>query len=113
MTDFEEKVLNLLESIDKKLDKLLGSGTGTKEPVSQPVESSEPHMVKPSSIIEKQEAEERDAEKPAVEGRRVCPDCGGTAFNTQEDKNNILHSMGGMKIYAKKYICKNCGKEVQ
>jgi len=113
MTDFEEKVLNLLKSIDKKLDMLLGSGTGAKEPVSQPVGSSEPHMVKPSSIVEKQEAEERAVEKPAVEGRRVCPDCGGTAFNAQEDKNNILHSMGGMKIYAKKYICKNCGKEVQ
>ena len=51
-------------------------------------------------------------EKPPIEGRRVCPECKGTAFNAVEDKSQVLHQMGGVKIYAKKYICRGCGAEV-
>lgn len=118
MSEFEQKVLKLLEDINGKLDSLLKGGTGTS-PATATVASSAPAPVtepesgrpKPSELVERQKEEERMKEKPPVEGRRVCPQCGGTAFNTIEDKSQVLHQMGGVKIYAKKYICKSCGAE--
>jgi hypothetical protein len=114
MTDFEEKVLSSLKKIDEKLDKLLGAkGTETDSkpsPTPSPTPSNEVY-VKPSAIVEKQEEEEKTKEKPPVEGRRVCSSCGGTTFNTEEDKSQVLFQQGGMKIYAKKYICRNCSAE--
>ena len=105
MTEFEEKVLSLLEKINGKLDTLLNKGTSTPSaPEIKPT-------VKPSELVEKQEEEARAVEKPPVEGRRICPKCGGTAFNTVEDQSQVLFQQGGIKIYAKKYICKNCGTE--
>jgi hypothetical protein len=113
LTDFEEKVLDLLEGINKKLDTLL---TGSKSLASHN-HISESHntegYVKPSEVVEKQEEEEKALEKPPVEGRRVCPECGGTDFRSEEDKGQILHQMGGIKIYKRVYICKRCGYEVQ
>ena len=110
MSEFEEKILNLLKKIDEKLDKLLDTkesgGGGTKT-----VASTEERYVKPSAVVEKQEEEQKAIEKPPVEGRRVCPACGGTTFNTEEDKTQVLFQQGGMKIYAKKHICKSCGTE--
>ncbi|MHA1191462.1 MAG: hypothetical protein ACTSP9_04105 [Promethearchaeota archaeon] len=105
MTEFEEKILSLLGTINEKLDKLLN----VKAP-----QSSIPEIratVKPSEVVEKQEEEEKAIEKPPVEGRRICPKCGGLAFNTVEDQSQVLFQQGGMKIYAKKYICKSCGTE--
>jgi hypothetical protein len=67
--------------------------------------------VKPSVLVEKQQEEERAKEKPPVEGRRVCPACGGTSFNTEEDKSQVLFQQAGIKIHPKKYICRNCGTE--
>jgi len=124
LSEFEGKILNLLEKIDEKLDKLLGTkssgSVGTKAVVSteevsvkhSAVVSAGEVSVKPSAIIEKQEEEQKAIEKPPVEGRRVCPSCGGTAFKTEEDRSQVLFQQGGMKIYAKKYICKSCGTEV-
>ncbi|MFX1315908.1 MAG: hypothetical protein ACFE9T_08600 [Promethearchaeota archaeon] len=108
---FEEKVLNMLEKIDMKLDRLLGDESSRK---SEPriASSSMTETVKPSNIVEKQDAEEKAKERPPVEGRRVCPECGGTSFNTEEDKSQVLFQQGGIKIFAKKYVCRNCGKEV-
>ncbi len=105
MTDFENKVLKLLEKIDEKLDKLLGAGSseGAKT-------SASGGLTKPSDVVDKQEMDEKMKDKPSTEGRRVCSECGGTAFKEEEDKSHILHQMGGMKIYQKKYICKKCGK---
>lgn len=110
MSEFEEKILNLLEKIDEKLDKLLGSKKSGNIETKTVVSTGEGY-VKPSSIVEKQEEEEKAIEKPPVEGRRVCPACGGTTFNTEEDKTQVLFQQGGMKIYAKRYICKSCGTE--
>lgn len=108
MSEFEEKVLSLLEKINDKLDKLLKSKpTSTIE-----IKAAGTGTVKPSTIVEKQEEEEKAIEKPPVEGRRICPDCGGTDFRTEEDRSQVLHQMGGIKIYAKQYICKKCGKVV-
>ncbi|MFX1497509.1 MAG: hypothetical protein ACFFBH_08280 [Promethearchaeota archaeon] len=107
MSFFEEKVLSLLEQISEKLDKLL-------EPITikttQIDNMTSERTVKPSSVVEKQEEEEKALEHPPIEGRRVCPDCASTDFRTEEDKSQVLHQMGGIKIYAKKYICKRCGK---
>jgi len=108
---FEEKVLNLLESINEKLDKLLRNESSGKSDIKT-VPSSTIETVKPSDIVEKQEAEEKAMEKPPVEGRRVCPECGSTSFNTVEDKTQVLHQQGGIKIYKKKYVCKNCSYEM-
>ena len=111
MSEFEEKVLSLLTKLDEKLDKLLdakGSETGSKPSIAP----SNNAYVKPSTVVEKQEEEEKALIKPPVEGRRVCPACGGTAFNTEEDKTEVLFQQGGMKIFAKRHICRQCGTEV-
>ena len=60
-------------------------------------------------MVEKQKEEERLKEKPPIEGRRECPECGATDFIEQEDRSKILHQQGGLKIYAKKTTCKKCG----
>jgi len=118
LSEFEQKVLKLLENINGKLDTLLKGGTGTTTSTATVTSSApasaavpEPSRPKPSELVEKQKAEERMIEKPPIEGRRICPDCGGTSFNAVEDKSQVLHQMGGVKIYAKKYICKGCGAE--
>ena len=108
---FEEKVLNMLEKINEKLDKLLGNERSGKSKIIAG-SSSTIETVKPSDVVEKQEAEEKAMEKPPVEGRRVCPECGSTSFNTVEDKTQVLHQQGGIKIYKKKYVCKNCSYEI-
>jgi len=103
----------ILEGIDNKLDKLLGteSSSNTQEDVLSEEEEIAP--VKPSLIVEKQKEEETpEVLPPAAEGRRVCPKCQGTAFSTIEDKNEVLHQMGGMKIFKKLYVCKICGTQV-
>jgi ribosomal protein S27AE len=117
LSEFEQKVLKLLEDINGKLDKLLKTEPA---PVSSaPAPSATPSAaptpvattVKPSAIVDKQEEAARMEEKPPVEGRRICPECGGTSFATHEDRSQVLHQMGGVKIYAKKYVCKSCGYE--
>jgi len=113
LSEFEQKVLKLLEEINNKLDKVLKADSSVGTTASTVSVSSTPSTtVKPSAVIEKQEEEARLEEKPPVEGRRVCPDCGGTSFNAVEDKTQVLHQMGGVKIYAKKYVCRSCGKEM-
>ena len=118
MSEFEQKVLQKLDEISQKLDKVLNAAPASAPaaaPVHQaPAPSTTPAAtnVSPSAMVERQKEEEKLIEKPPVEGRRVCPDCGGTAFNTVEDKSQLLSAMGGIKIYAKKNICKGCGKEV-
>lgn len=111
MSEFEEKVIDLLETINSKLDKLLNSGGSAGSSVISRAAKSDGDSVKPSAVVDKQEEEEKLKEAPPIEGRRVCPECGGTDFNEIEDKSHILHQQGGMKIYAKKTICKNCGYE--
>jgi hypothetical protein len=110
LPEFEEEVLNLLRGIDKKLDALLNNSR-LGELSNRTATQSEDEYVKPSVVVEKQEAEEKAKEKPPVEGRRVCPACGGTSFNTEEDKSQVLFQQAGIKIFAKKYICRNCGTE--
>ena len=52
MSEFEEKVLSLLEKINEKLDKLLSSGTKTSQYSSQQ-STPAPSIIKPSEIVEK------------------------------------------------------------
>jgi hypothetical protein len=119
LSEFEQKVLKLLEEINGKLNSLLKGGTlapsqNTTVTSTTPAPETTPEVSrpKPSELVEKQKEEERMQEKPPVEGRRVCPECSGTAFNTIEDKTQVLHQMGGVKIYAKKYVCRKCGYEM-
>jgi hypothetical protein len=117
MTEFEDKVIKLLETIDSKLDKLLGPGSAGVTSVDAgkviPTASEAPApSIKPSAVVEKQEAAAKAIEKPPIEGRRTCPNCSGTSIKEQEDRTQVLHQMGGMKIYAKKLICRNCGYEL-
>ncbi|MFX0005767.1 MAG: hypothetical protein ACFFA7_01230 [Promethearchaeota archaeon] len=113
MSEFEQKVLKLLEEINSKLDKVLKTEptSVSSAPIASASTATTATTIKPSTIVNKQEEEARMEEKPPVEGRRICPECGGTAFTTHEDKSQVLHQMGGVKIYAKKYICKSCGYE--
>ena len=110
MPEFEEEVLNLLRRIDEKLDKILDSNSSKAKSAKSTTPMGD-NYVKPSTVVEKQEEEERAKEKPPVEGRRICPACGGTSFNTEEDKSQVLFQQSGIKIHAKKYICRNCGTE--
>jgi hypothetical protein len=116
LSEFEEKVLKLLEEINRKLDSLLNEEPSptpeVSSPAPTPTTASETSYLKPSELVEKQKEEEKLEDKPPLEGRRVCPDCSGTAFNAVEDKSHVLHQMGGVKIYAKKYVCKRCGREL-
>ena len=109
MPAFETEVLSLLRKINDKLDKILGTGSleGESAKTATPPDDA---YVKPSAVVEKQDEKEKALIKPPVEGRRVCT-CGGTLFNTEEDKSQVLFQQGGMKIYAKKYICRQCGTE--
>jgi len=133
--EFEKKVINLLESMNEKLDTLLGSDQSSApiepkeapasvEPKEAPasIESEESSVKiestttrKPSEVAKLQEekAKEEDETLVKTEGRRVCPNCGGTDFKEEKDKTRVLHQQGGLKIYAKKYICKNCGTELK
>ncbi len=126
MSEFEEKVLELLKTINDKLDKVLKEGgavvaesaaSASASSVSTPSPSTTattgPATTrKPSDIVDKQAEEEKMIEKPPIEGRRICPKCNGTAFKEEEDRTRVLHQMGGMKIYKKKQICKSCGYEL-
>jgi hypothetical protein len=113
MSEFEEKVLERLSTIEEKLDKLLNGGaSGSKEAASSS-SSNKKETVKPSEVVDRIEQEEREQEAPPVEGRRVCPECEGTDFKTVEDKDRVLHQQGGMKIYAKNHICKKCGHKMK
>jgi rubredoxin len=113
LSEFEQKVLKLLEEINTKLDKVLKGESATVSSAS--VASAETYpaatTIKPSAIVDKQAEEARQQEHPVLDGRRICPECGGTSFTTHEDKTQVLHQMGGVKIYAKKYVCKTCGYE--
>ncbi|MFX0098450.1 MAG: hypothetical protein ACFFCS_02640 [Candidatus Hodarchaeota archaeon] len=43
--------------------------------------------------------------------RIVCPKCGGVKIKPEEDKNRVLTYMGGVPLYAKKYVCRDCQYE--
>ena len=80
MTEFEEKILSLLWTINEKLDKLLNVKP------SQPSIPETRATVKPSELVEKQEEEDRAIEKPPVEGRRICPKSRNNGIKTKCDR---------------------------
>ena len=112
MSEFEQKVLSKLDEISQKLDKVLqasGSPSAAASPAPTPAPAPAATTVSPSALVEKQRAEQEQVVTPPVEGRRTCPSCGGFDFNAVEDKSQLLSAMGGIKIYAKNYVCKKCG----
>ena len=118
MSEFEQKVLTKLDEISQKLDKVLqASGSPGAAPAPSPAPSPAPApaatTVSPSALVEKQRAEQEQVVAPPVEGRRTCPSCGAFDFNAVEDKSQMLSAMGGIKIYAKNYVCKKCGHTME
>ncbi len=121
MSDFEEKVLDLLKKISEKVDKLFKKketeptmAAAPATPTAKVTIKSTP-TVKPSAVAKKQEEEEKLAKgeiKPDSESRRVCPKCGSTEFNAVPDKSKILYYVASTPIYAKKNVCKKCGTVV-
>ena len=110
MSEFEQKVLSKLDEISQKLDKVLqASGSPSAAPSPAPSPAPAATTVSPSALVEKQRAEQQQIVAPPVEGRRTCPSCGGFDFNAVEDKSQLMSAMGGIKIYAKNYVCKKCG----
>ena len=110
MSEFEQKVLSKLDEISQKLDKVLqASGSPSAAPSPAPSPAPAATTVSPSALVEKQRAEQEQVVAPPVEGRRTCPSCGAFDFNAVEDKSQMLSAMGGIKIYAKNYVCKKCG----
>ena len=95
MSEFENKVLSLLEIINQKLDKVLGVKPSPAIPMNKEEKYSEQDYVKPSVVVTQQKETEKALERPPVEGRRVCPECGGTEFRTEEDKSQVLFQQGG------------------
>ena len=117
LSEFEERVLELLKKIDEKLDKVLAAGSKAAAPATPTAKvtiESAP-TVKPSAVAEKQEEEEKLAKgeiKPDSEIRRVCPKCGSTEFNAVPDKSKVMHYVASTPIYAKKNVCRKCGAVV-
>jgi len=110
LNEFESKVIELLESINEKLDKLLVTpGVSILSSDSAAKLPEDKGIVKPSEVLEKLEEEERKKTRPSPEGRRVCPKCNSTDFREEEDKEKVVFQQGGIKMYAKRYVCKNCG----
>ncbi len=44
----------------------------------------------------------------STDTRIVCPKCGNTSVRPENDRSRVLSYMGGVPMYAKKYICKKC-----
>ncbi|NMC04141.1 MAG: hypothetical protein GYA24_02960 [Candidatus Lokiarchaeota archaeon] len=42
------------------------------------------------------------------ESRIVCPKCNSTSLRIENDRSRVLSYMGGVPLYAKKYICRKC-----
>ncbi len=100
----EEKVLEKLNILEKKLDELIALVKGKKmEPVQIPIESRKP------SMGASQLAEEK-ADMPMLESERItCPKCQSVNIQAMDNKEKPLSMSGGIKIYSKRYYCKKCG----
>ena len=116
----EEKILEKLEVLEKKIDDLTAylKGTnvkctcneeGTKEithaPEPTPVENSVA-APKPSEIAAKVVDDSIDT---YLESERiVCPKCQSINIQAMDNKAKPLSMSGGIMIYSKKYYCKKC-----
>jgi hypothetical protein len=43
-----------------------------------------------------------------TESRIICPKCSSTSLRIENDRSRVLSYMGGVPMYAKKYICRKC-----
>ncbi len=44
----------------------------------------------------------------ASESRIICPKCSSTSVRAESDRSRVLSYMGGVPMYAKKYVCRKC-----
>jgi DNA repair exonuclease SbcCD ATPase subunit len=42
------------------------------------------------------------------ESRIICPKCSSTSVRAESDRSRVLSYMGGVPMYAKKYVCRKC-----
>ena len=117
----EEKILEKLKTLEKKVDDLTAYIKGNHEkckcseggheehshaPESAP---AAPPVVapKPSEIAAKVVDESIDT---YLESERiVCQKCQSISVQAMDNKEKPLSMSGGIMIYSKKYYCKKCG----
>jgi len=44
----------------------------------------------------------------STESRIICPKCSSTSVRVESDRSRVLSYMGGVPMYAKKYVCRKC-----
>ena len=118
----EEKILEKLEALEKKVDELTAyikgkheeccckeeGHTHVQEPVSEPISEPAP---KPSEVAAKVVDDSIDT---YLESERIiCPKCQSVNIQAMDNKEKPLSMSGGIMIYSKKYYCKKCGYDWQ
>ncbi|TFG20001.1 MAG: hypothetical protein EU530_04470 [Promethearchaeota archaeon] len=117
----EEKILEKLEALEKKVDELTAYIKGKyekcncsegahEEHTHTPLSVPEPPPVaapKPSEIAAKVIDESIDT---YLESERiVCPKCQSVNIQAMDNKEKPLSMSGGIMIYSKRFYCKKCG----
>jgi hypothetical protein len=107
-----QKILDKVKDLDNKIDSVLvrlasldmSKGSGSS---SAKVAADGDRLRMPSDV----KTDEALAEKPSIEGRVKCPNCGGLNIQQKEDKTKPLDYIAGKPIFGKINYCKQCGKE--
>ena len=109
----EEKILEKLEVLEKKIDVLIAYIKDQyKEPTNKEEEYTHTHepvveIPKPSEIASKMV---EDSIGMMLDSERiVCPKCQSVNIQAMDNKEKPLSMSGGIMIYSKKYYCKKCG----
>ncbi len=112
----EEKILEKLEALEKKVDELTSYIKGKHEKCKCSEETHEHHTHAPEPVPEAPKPSEVAAKvvdnsiDTYLESERiVCPKCQSISVQAMDNKEKPLSMSGGIKIYSKKYYCKKCG----
>ena len=107
----EEKILEKLDVLEKKIDELTALLKGAHEKhthVPEPVPKETPFKApKPSDVAAK--AEDNSIDNYLESERIVCQKCQSVNIQAMDNKEKPLSMSGGIMIYSKKYYCKKCG----
>lgn len=107
----EEKILDKLEVLEKKIDELTAYIKGKHAEhghTHTPVPEESPIVApKPSQIAAKVEGDSIDSLMMDSE-RLICPKCQTHNIQAMDNKEKPLSMSGGIMIYSKKFYCKKC-----